>query len=121
MLISELSVLDNIFLDRPKSLENIEHYNTLLEHFALTKYSQSWPQTLSSGQQQRVGVMRALLGDAHFLLADEPTSHLDPARAFDLMQTLTTHLRSKSRGMICVTHDRSLVPLFDYTLDLSKA
>ncbi len=117
-LINELTIEENMFLDRPKTSEALSLYQSLLAHFSLSTPGSSWPNTLSSGQQQRVGMIRALMGDALFLLADEPTSHLDPVRAQNLMQTLITHLKAAQRGLICVTHDRNLLPLFDAVLSL---
>jgi len=118
LLIEELSVEDNIFLDRKRTPALMALYHKLLEYFQLPQRTTMWPKMLSSGQQQRAGMMRALLGDAFFLLADEPTSHLDPPRAFDLMKTLIALLKQTGRGLICVTHDRNLLPLFDSTLNL---
>jgi len=121
LLINELSVEDNIFLDRKRNSTSQALYERLLEHFQLSNRVSVWPKTLSSGQQQRVAMIRSLLGDAFFLLADEPTSHLDPIRAFDLMKTLIDLLKQTNRGLICVTHDQNLIPLFDSTVNLDQA
>ena len=121
LLINELSVEDNIFLDRKRDSASRALYESLLQHFQLSHRASVWPKTLSSGQQQRAGMIRALLGDACFLLADEPTSHLDPMRAFDLMKTLIDLLKKTNRGLICVTHDQNLLPLFDSTVNLDLA
>ncbi len=120
ILINEISIEDNMFLDRSRTASSLALYQDLLSHFQLDLPHSTWPNTLSSGQQQRVGMIRALMGDALFLLADEPTSHLDPTRAHALMKTLISHLKQTQRGMICVTHDQNLLPLFDCIVNLDQ-
>ncbi|RJT95839.1 thiol reductant ABC exporter subunit CydC [Arthrobacter frigidicola] len=58
---------------------------------------------LSGGQRQRLAVARALLTDADVLLLDEPTAHLDPAGARDLLRDLRLGLTDKA--VLLVTHD----------------
>jgi ATP-binding cassette subfamily C protein CydCD len=58
---------------------------------------------LSGGQRQRLAVARALLTDADVLLLDEPTAHLDPAGARDLLRDLRRGLTDKA--VLLVTHD----------------
>jgi ATP-binding cassette subfamily C protein CydCD len=58
---------------------------------------------LSGGQRQRLAVARALLTDADVLLLDEPTAHLDPAGARDLLRDLRRGLNDKA--VLLVTHD----------------
>jgi ATP-binding cassette, subfamily C, bacterial CydD len=59
---------------------------------------------LSAGQRQRIALARALLRDAPLVLLDEPTAHLDPATARELMVTIETLMAQ--RTVLLVTHDR---------------
>jgi len=70
----------------PKSeMEKIHH---LLERVGISEKIYQSTQTLSGGQKQRVAVARALYQNAHTLLADEPVSAVDPARAKHLVELL---------------------------------
>lgn len=68
---------------------------------------------LSGGQQQRVAIARALISDPTIIIADEPTSSLDPDLARDLMARLRQWVkdapRNSLRTVLWVTHDYSLV------------
>ncbi|MEO8874896.1 MAG: ATP-binding cassette domain-containing protein, partial [Polyangiaceae bacterium] len=59
---------------------------------------------LSGGERQRVALARALLFDAPLLLLDEPTAHLDDARAASVMSDLTA-LAAEGHAVIVATHD----------------
>lgn len=61
---------------------------------------------LSGGQQQRVAVARALISDPAVILADEPTSSLDPDLAYDILEVLTGWCRANpdTRSVLWVTH-----------------
>ena len=68
---------------------------------------------LSVGQQQRVAVARAVACRPALVLADEPTASLDPENAAEAVRLLQETCRESGSALVCVTHDRSLVPLFD--------
>jgi len=75
--------------------------------------------TLSVGQQQRVAAARALMGAPELLIADEPTSALDADRRESFIQLLFDECRASGATLVFVSHDASLEPLFDRTLDLA--
>ena len=66
------------------------------------------PHQLSVGQQQRVAIARALVGAPQLILADEPTSSLDPARADACLDLLEAFADETGAALLLVTHDPRL-------------
>src|SRR5581483_8985017 len=64
-----------------------------------------WPDELSTGEQQRVGLARALVLDPPLLLLDEPTSALDPISRRRFQDELARLARELGRTIVLVTHD----------------
>ena len=62
---------------------------------------------LSGGERQRVALARALLNDPPLLVLDEPTAHLDDARASSIVEELT-RLGTEGRAVLVATHDPRL-------------
>ncbi|MGH7881514.1 MAG: cell division ATP-binding protein FtsE [Candidatus Dormibacteraceae bacterium] len=81
-----------------------------LEVVGLTTKGEAYPEQLSGGEQQRVGVARALVHAPELIVADEPTGNLDPATAWEIMQLL---LRINAAGstVVMATHNRDIVDL----------
>ncbi|MBY8976750.1 ABC transporter ATP-binding protein [Rhodobacteraceae bacterium NNCM2] len=74
---------------------------------------------LSVGQQQRVAVARALIGQPSLIVADEPTSALDAAAQTAFLDLLFGQVAEAGSSLIMVTHDARLADRFDRVLDLS--
>ena len=76
----------------------------LLESLGVAHRRSAYPRELSGGEAQRVAIARAMAMDPPLLLMDEPTASLDPARRFELGQTLR-QLTAGGRTLIVTTHD----------------
>jgi glycine betaine/proline transport system ATP-binding protein len=76
-----------------------------LAQVSLAAYADSYPDELSGGMQQRVGLARGLASDAEILLMDEPFSALDPLIRRDMQEELLELQRSLKKTIIFITHD----------------
>lgn len=74
----------------------------------LTSKAKSYPNQLSGGEQQRVGIARALANKPHLIIADEPTGNLDVKTAADIMQILD-NINKQGTTVVMVTHSTSIV------------
>lgn len=75
---------------------------------------------LSVGQQQRVAAARALIGAPELVIADEPTSALDADLRERFVELLFESCAAAGATLVFVSHDRSLLPLFDRALSLPE-
>jgi putative ABC transport system ATP-binding protein len=130
-LIGYLSVLDNILL--PLSYSRVRRQNAHAHSMPLPELAATYAQALglsrnmleqkanqlSHGQQQRVAFARSMMGHPSFILADEPTSSLDPANASRLMKLLLEECKTHGMTVMMVSHDPTLSRYFDQTLDMA--
>ncbi len=79
-----------------------------LEVVGLADRAQSMPPTLSGGEQQRVAVARAIVGQPDLILADEPTASLDPESA-ERIFSLLRMANENGAAVLVTTHDRDLL------------
>jgi cell division transport system ATP-binding protein len=111
-LLLDKSVFDNVALPlliagiEPKQIKQRVH--EALERLGLLDRAQTKSTDLSTGEQQRVGIARAIATQPTVLLADEPTGNLDPSLAADIMQMLVS-LTEQGTAIIIASHDLSLV------------
>ena len=85
--------------------ERKSHVATALEIVGLTHRAKHTPRTLSGGEQQRVGIARAIVTDPTLILADEPTGDLDRKTGDSILDLLQALNREHNKTIIMVTHD----------------
>jgi putative ABC transport system ATP-binding protein len=110
-LLSRTTALDNVELpllynggkDRLKTAERHKRAKEVLEIVGLGKRMDHYPNQLSGGQQQLVGVARAVMANPQVLLADEPTGNLHSAQGKEIMELFRT-LNEAGTTIIQVTH-----------------
>ena len=81
----------------------------VLEAVGIADKAQSSIHHLSEGEQQRVGIARALINNPSLILADEPTGNLDPATSSDIMQLLVNINQQTQTTMLISTHDFMMI------------
>jgi cell division transport system ATP-binding protein len=111
-LLFDRNVFDNVALPLQivgmSTREQGRRVRAALERVGLLSKENDSPLALSGGEQQRVGIARAIVNKPAILLADEPTGNLDPALSADIMQ-LFQDLNSVGVTVLIATHDIALV------------
>ena len=85
--------------------ERKKHVATVLEMVGLADRAHHYPRQLSGGQEQRVGIARAIVTDPTLLLCDEPTGDLDRKSSEEILDLLQALNRNHGKTLIMVTHD----------------
>ncbi|PAW85476.1 MAG: ABC transporter ATP-binding protein [Pedosphaera sp. Tous-C6FEB] len=97
-----------------------EFAKALLKRVGLDAKLNHLPRQLSTGQQQRVAVARALANRPKLVLADEPTGNLDHTNAREAMQLIREACRENSAALLLVSHDREVLGQFESVQALGK-
>lgn len=79
--------------------------DSLLREFDLERFRNTRCGVLSSGEQTRVGLAKAMLNAPRLLLLDEPTASIDPASAQDIRRTICSFVRSSEVGVLWTSHN----------------
>lgn len=119
-LVERLTVIENVLSGRlgymnawnawrrNYSTEDLNKAFELLDFVGLSDFANQRADSLSGGQRQRVGIARAVMQDPYILLADEPTSSLDPKTAVEIMQLMETFAEQKNIPVLVNIHDVNL-------------
>jgi ABC-type lipoprotein export system ATPase subunit len=113
------------------ALENVEmgmafgrgvdraHGESLLRRVGLGDRLGHFPRQLSTGQQQRVAVARALANRPKLVLADEPTGNLDRRHARESLELIREVCRESGAALLLVSHDERVLAAFEHMQDFS--
>ncbi|MCC5966581.1 MAG: phosphonate ABC transporter ATP-binding protein [Natronohydrobacter sp.] len=123
-LVERLSVIENLLCGRLGYVplwrvwmrrypdEDIAHAFALLERVGLADFATRRADALSGGQRQRVGIARAVMQSPRLLLADEPTSSLDPRTSVEIMELMRDMAAERDIPVIINIHDVALARRF---------
>jgi putative ABC transport system ATP-binding protein len=100
--------------------ERRKHVATALEVVGLSHRANHYPRTLSGGEQQRVGIARAIVSDPTLLLCDEPTGDLDRKSGDEILGLLQALNIQHGKTIIMVTHDPHASARATRTVHLEK-
>lgn len=107
--IKALTVIENItfplLLKGEEQLSAKSKAQELLKTVQMEQWAEYIPTELSSGQQQRIALARALVTNPEIIIADEPTGNLDYESGQDLMQLLQALNKESGKTVVMVTHD----------------
>lgn len=94
-----------LLLTKLSGRERREHAEAALEVVGLSHRNQHFPKQLSGGEQQRVGIARAIVTDPTLLLCDEPTGDLDKKSGDEILSLLQALNQEHGKTIVMVTHD----------------
>ena len=118
-LLYDKTVFDNVAL--PLIISGVHYSDTgrrvraALDKVGLLSREKQFPITLSSGEQQRVGIARVVVNRSTLLLADEPTGNLDPTLSREIME-LFEQFNTVGVTVLVATHDLDLIADMDHRL-----
>ncbi|PJB09856.1 MAG: cell division ATP-binding protein FtsE, partial [Gammaproteobacteria bacterium CG_4_9_14_3_um_filter_38_9] len=118
-LIQNRTVFDNIAL--PLEIQGYRHrdiqrrVHAALDKVGLLSKEKCFPDALSCGEQQRIGVARAVVNKPDILLADEPTGNLDPYLSMEILR-LFEAFQAVGVTVLIATHDLSLIAQMPYRM-----
>lgn len=114
-LINKMNVYDNVaFAMRVTGASSYrikKRVPYILELVGLKDKFQCLPGEISGGEQQRVGLARALVNNPSIIIADEPTGNIDPQMSYEIIGLLN-EINKQGTTILMVTHERALVRRF---------
>jgi|TARA_R110001599_G_scaffold1889_3_gene9608 putative ABC transport system ATP-binding protein len=121
-LIDELTVYENIEMPllyrKVKGSQRKSMVAEMLDRFNIVAKKDLFPNQLSGGQQQLVGVARALIGSPKLILADEPTGNLHSDQSKEIMETFKKLNKEGGVTIIQVTHSDEMASYGDRIINL---
>ncbi len=109
-----------LLLTKLSSAERKRRVQIALSVVGLADRAKHYPRQLSGGQEQRVGIARAIVTDPTLLLCDEPTGDLDRKSGDEVLDLLQTLNREHGKTIVMVTHDPHAASRARRTLHLEK-
>jgi putative ABC transport system ATP-binding protein len=120
VLTAERNVELPLLLTRLSKAQRREHVEVALKVVGLADRAKHYPRQLSGGQEQRVGIARAIVTDPMLLLCDEPTGDLDRKAGDEILDLLQALNRDHGKTIIMVTHDPHAAERATQVLHLEK-
>jgi len=120
VLTAERNVELPLLLTRLSKAERRRHVEVALKVVGLSDRARHYPRQLSGGQEQRVGIARAIVTDPTLLLCDEPTGDLDRKSGDEILDLLQALNREHGKTIIMVTHDPHAAERATQVLHLEK-
>jgi len=115
------TVLENVLLGMAFGRgANRAHATALLQRVGLADKLRHRPRQLSTGQQQRVAVARALANRPKLVLADEPTGNLDTRHARESLALIREVCRENGAALLLVSHDEQVLAQFEGRRDFAE-
>jgi putative ABC transport system ATP-binding protein len=105
MLTAERNVELPLLLTKLTRGERRRHVHTAISLVGLSDRAKHYPRQLSGGQEQRIGIARAIVSDPALLLCDEPTGDLDRQSGNEILELLRVLNRDYRKTIVMVTHD----------------
>jgi putative ABC transport system ATP-binding protein len=120
VLTAERNVDLPLLLTNLSKAERKKRVGIALNVVGLAERAKHYPRQLSGGQEQRVGIARAIVTDPTLLLADEPTGDLDRKSGDEILDLLATLNQKHGKTIVMVTHDPRAAERAKRTLHLEK-
>ena len=114
-LLGCLTVKQNILFQHKLNFpgKDASEFDHLVNELGLQNKLNALPDQLSGGEQQRVGIARALINKPQIIFADEPTGNLDQKRSHQVVKLLTELCSDRKINLVMVTHSHQLTDYFD--------
>lgn len=120
VLTAERNVELPLLLTKLSAAERKKRANAALKLVGLSERASHKPRELSGGQEQRVGIARAIVSDPTLLLCDEPTGDLDRKSGDEILDLLQALNQQQGKTIIMVTHDPHAAARAKHVLHLNK-
>jgi putative ABC transport system ATP-binding protein len=120
VLTAEKNVELPLLLTNLSKSERRKRVDIALKVVGLSDRAKHYPRQLSGGQEQRVGIARAIVTDPTLLLCDEPTGDLDRKAGDEILELLQALNRGHGKTIVMVTHDPHAAERATRTLHLEK-
>ena len=120
VLTAERNVELPLLLTKLSRAQRRKHVETALGVVGLADRAKHFPRQLSGGQEQRVGIARAIVTDPTLLLCDEPTGDLDRKSGDEILDLLQALNREQGKTIVMVTHDPHAAARAGRTVHLDK-